>query len=275
MSLRIHTNIASVAAQSQVRRTARTVEDNLKQMASGSRFSSPSEAPGDFAIAEQLRAQSSGYEASQRNIQSAQSFSQIAEGALNEQSNILIRLKELAMQASSSTGDEKLRSLSQIEFEQMVAELDRIAQTTAYGSHRFLAGNAKKYDFQVGPMDSSHDRISVNIGSNTTASELDIDGLSLSSVRSARKALSAIDEAFGNIANARAAFGALQSRMSSTLNHNEGMVEGLTAARSNIADADFAKVTSEYYRNRALQQYQMAALAEANHTPMAALKLIA
>ena len=275
MGLRINTNLGSIAAQRQLAKSSLDIERNMKQLASGDRFSDVTEGAGDFAIAEHLRGQIHGMRAAKMNAENATSFVQIAEGGLNEQNNILIRMRELAVQAASDTSSDKERDMMNTEFQQVKDELNRIAQTTQFGSHKLLAGEDKTYEFQVGAFSGKENIIRYDSNTDTTASELGISGLDVSDKGDARDALSDLDEAIDQISKARANFGAVQSRLSSVVSNTDTQIENLEAAHSRIADTDFAQGVSEMFKNKALQQYQVAVLAQANQFPESVLRLLA
>lgn len=275
MGLRINTNLASLQAQTHMHKSAREVASALSKLASGSRFASGGEAPADFARAEQLRAVAIGYRAGQQNALSARSLTEIAEGTFNEQANLLIRLKELAMQAANDSYDDQSRELVQLEVSQLTEEIDRLAQSTRLGTHQVLTGQSKTYEFQVGAGTSSQDQIKVKMGFDATASGLGVDGLSMETADEAQVALETIDEALHSLSEGRSQFAALQTRLISAYNHSESMAVGLTQAHSDLADADIGQVSSDFYRAKVVQQYQVHALAQANQSTQVALKLMA
>lgn len=274
MGLRINTNLGSLAAQRQLSLSHRELEKSMKQLASGDRFSDMTEGAGDFAIAEHLRGQIRGMRAAQMNADNATSFVQIAEGGLNEQSNILIRMRELAVQSASDTFSDTERGMMNMEFKQLGEELDRIAKTTQFGSHKVLAGDSKSYEFQVGTEKGEDSIIRYESDTNTTASALDISGLDVTDKSDARDAMSTIDEAITSVSKARANFGAVQSRLASATNFAAVQAENLEAAHSRIADTDFAQAVSEVTKQKALEQYQVAVLAQANQFPENVLRLL-
>lgn len=275
MGLRINTNLGSIAAQRQLVQSQRHIEKNTKQLASGSRFADMTEGSGDFAIAEHLRGQIKGMRVAKFNAENAISFVQVAEGGLNEQSNILIRMRELAVQAASDTFSGNEREMLSLEFNQLRSEFDRVAKTTQFGSHRLLAGDEKEYQFQVGAYAGDENVIRYVSNTNTTAGELGISGLEVSDRDDALDSLADIDEAIVELGKARANFGAVQSRLESVVNNSSVQIENLEAAKSRIADTDFAQAVSDMFKNRALQQYQIAVLAQANQAPENVLRLLA
>ncbi|MEZ0393074.1 MAG: flagellin [Pseudobdellovibrionaceae bacterium] len=274
MGLRINTNLASLAAQRQISLSQRQAEGTMKALASGNRFANRSESSADFSIAEHLRGQIAGIKSGKMNAENAQSFIQVAEGGLNEQNNLLIRMRELAVQAASDTFSDQEREFLNSEFEQLQQEVDRIALTTQFGSQKLLAGESREYDFHVGAYGGAENIIKYKSETNTRAGELGVDGLTVSDKSDARDSLESIDEALTKIASARSGFGAIDARLNSAVNSSGVMVENLEAARSRIADTDIAQAVSDFYRNQAMQQYQVSVLNEANRFPGSVIRLI-
>jgi flagellin len=275
MGLRINTNLASIAAQRQLSLSSKSLESSMKQLASGSRFADMTQGGGDFAIAEHLRGQIRGMKAARFNAQNANSFIQVAEGGLNEQNNILIRQRELAIQAASDTFSDNEREMLDQEYQQLNQELDRIAKTTTFGSHRLLMGEEKQYEFQVGAYGGAENIITYDSDTNTTASALDVAGNGVADKSDARSAVESIDEALQTIAQARANFGAMQSRLDSVDNNAGVQIENLEAAHSRLADTDVAEAVSTMYKQQALQQYQLQVLGKANQFPSNIVNMIA
>lgn len=275
MGLRINTNLPAIAAQRSLSKTGRDLERVSKQLATGNRFADLTEGAGDFAIAENLKAQIKGQRAAQFNAENAISFVQIAEGGLNEQNNILIRLRELAVQSASDTFSSQERELLNYEYTQLVEELDRVAQTTRFGSTKLLAGDNKTFEFQIGSYGTANDIVKFTSDTNTTASELDVKGTTVSDRSDARDQLETLDKALFKMSQARAKFGAVQSRLESVVNNSGVLVENLEAAKSRIADTDIAAATAEFSKQQILQQYQTAVLAQANQFPIGLMRLLA
>jgi flagellin len=275
MGLRINTNLASLAAQRQISLSQRQTEGNMKALASGNRFDNPDESSADYSISEHLRGQIAGMKAGRDNAENAQSFIQVAEGGLGEQNNILIRMRELAVQSASDTYSDDERQLINTEFEQLQKEVDRIAQTTQFGSQKLLSGDNREFEFQVGAYRGDENVVTFKSEANTKASALGVDSLRVTDKSDARDALENIDEALNKIAGARASFGAIDSRLNSTINHAGLQVEALEAARSRLGDTNIAQATSDMYRSQAMQQYQISVLNEANRFPGSVIRLIA
>ena len=275
MGLRINTNVPSIAAQRQLGMSQRKAEGAMKSLASGNRFDNPGESAADSSIAEHLRGQIAGMKSAKMNAENAVSFVQIAEGGLNEQNNLLIRMRELSVQSASDTYSDQEREFLQTEFTQLQEEIDRIAETTRFGSNKMLAGDNREYEFQVGAYKGSENVITYKADADTRTSALGVDSADVSDKSDARDALESIDEALTKIAMARSSFGSVQSRMDSTINNAGVQIENLEAARSRVADTDVASAVSEMYKQQALQQYQITVLNEANRFPASVIKLVA
>jgi flagellin len=275
MGLRINTNLASLAAQRQISLTQRNSDGALRALASGNRFDDPNESGADFSISEHLRAQIAGLKAAQNNAENAQGFIQVAESGLNEQNNLLIRMRELSVQAASDNFSDTEREFMNTEFQELKKEVDRIALSTQYGSQKLLAGQNKEFDFQVGTNKGPENVIKFKSEADTRAGELGVDSLDVADQDEALDSLESIDQALEKIAGARSSLGAVDSRLNSTISHVSALSYGISQARSQIADTDVAKASSEMVRARVLQQYQAAVLAQANEMPGLSLKLIA
>jgi flagellin len=275
MGLRISTNIASIAAQRHIGQTSRDTERAMKQLASGSRFSSPGEDSASFAISERLRGQISGQKAAVQNADSAIGFIQVAEGSLNEQQNLLIRMRELAIQAASDTFSDDERVFIDEEYQQLKAEVDRIAKSVSYSSAKVLSGSSTEMEFHVGAYGSSENIIKFTSDANTTGAELGIEGLSVADQDDARDSLQEIDNALVKVAGARSKFGAIQSRMESVVNTGLTQVENLSAAHSRMADTNIAEAVSELTKGKILADFQASVLAQANSMPLTAARLLA
>jgi flagellin len=272
--LRVSTMSASLMAQRYLGTTQRSTEKAMKDLASGTRFSTPGADAAGAAIAEQLDGQARSQKAALNNADNATSFIQVAEGALNEQNNILIRLRELAVQAASDTYSDQEREYLNSEYTQLSQELDRIAKTTSFGTTALLNGRSKDYEFQVGTSSGEDSIIRYNSDTNTTASELGISGGTVSTKSDARSDLGDLDEAMIKVASARAKYGAVQSRLDSAASNLAVGIENITAAHSRMADTDIAQAVSDVRRGQILQQYQASVLSQANSTNEVLLRLI-
>lgn len=274
MSLRINSNVASIAAQRYLTKNQRIVEDQFKALSSGSRLSTPQNDAAGFAISELLRAQVAGANQAKTNTQTAIAFVQTAEGALNEQNNILIRLRELAINSASDTiGDQEREFLNQ-EFQMLVSEFDRIAKVTRFGSKEMLTGSGEEFTFQVGAYKGEENTIQFTLDADTQSENVGIDGLDITDQEEAADSLEYIDEAVMKVAGARAQLGAIQSRLQFASDNLDVQGQNLEEARSLIADVDVAHATSKLTSAQVLQEAGMAVLVQANAAPGRLLKLI-
>ncbi len=276
MGMRISTNLASVQAQRTMTGTQREIQKSAAQLSSGSRITKAADDAAGLGISENLKSQIRSYAMASRNANDGISMVQVAEGGLGEVSNILTRLRELGIQASSDTVGERERGYLDKEVQQLKAETERISQTTRFGTTSLLNGTGKVFDIQVGiNNNTSEDRISFDASmTNATASELGIAGLDFSSKEGAQESLSIVDDAQAKVAGFRANLGALQNRFQSTVENLGVQHENLSAANSRIRDADIAMSTSEMARNQVLLSASTSVLAQANQLPQLALKMI-
>lgn len=275
MSLRVNTNVSSLAIQNVMNTTARASDRASLNIATGSRISDPSADVAGAAISDKMKSDITSLSAAKMNASNADGIVAVAEGSLSEQSNILTRMRELAIQSASDTYTDTERTMMQKEFGQIRDEADRIARTTTYQDRHLLDGTINKFEFQVGTTAGAESRITHESESDTTTSALGVDGSNVSSKSDARDALGSIDKSLEKIAFQRASFGATQSRLESAENSIAAHVESLSKARSQIADADIAKEVSDLRRSQILQQYQTTMLQQVNEQAGLSLKLIA
>lgn len=276
MGLRINTNVASINAQRNLRQTRLTTDKTLEQLSSGYRINRAGDDAAGLAISESLKAQIKGLVQAERNAQDGVSLVQIAEGALNEVSSILIRLRELAVQAASDTIGPAERKFLNVEFEQLTSEIDRIASSTEFNRVPLLNGTGAVFDIQIG---TRNDPISDRLTFDASSADVNLAalGLNLASVAdkiSAQNSLSAIDQAIISVSGIRADFGALQNRLQSTINNLAVSIENLSSANSRIRDTDIASATAELTKNNILVRAGTSVLMQANQIPGTALMLI-
>ncbi|WP_409479215.1 flagellin [Pseudobdellovibrio sp. HCB154] len=274
MSLRINTNVAAFGVQTAMAKTERELENSMKSLSSGNRFSQISTDPADKAISEDLKSDIAGMDVARRNAEQAGSFAAVAEGGMAEQTNLIVRMRELAVQAASDTYSDTERSFMQTEFEKLQQEVDRIAMTSAFGSRKLLDGTSQDIDIQVGTNGDANSRITFNADTDTTLAGLGLGGTTVAEKSDARDALEALDEGLNRISMQRSKYGALQSRLESTSNFLAASIESVSGANSKLADTDLAKEVSNLRKNQVLQQYQSALLNTANEQVGIALRLI-
>lgn len=276
MGLRINTNTPSLAAQRSLGMTNKRMNDNLRKLSSGERITRASDDAAGLAISENLKAQIRGNRQAKRNANDAISMIQTAEGGLSEISNIIIRLRELAVQAASDTVGSQERGFSDIEFQQLKEEIDRISKSSEFNGIPLLNGTGGMLEFQVGiHNDPTLDRLRYDgTKANTTLAALGLSGESVMTKEGAQTTLAKLDDALVNINGVRAELGATQNRLTSTINNLAVSDENLSAAKSRIRDVDVAAETADMARNNILVQAGTSVLSQANQAPNMALKLL-
>lgn len=276
MGLRIATNVTAVNAQRQMAMTRQGLDKSLERLASGSRINHAGDDAAGLAISENLRAQIRGIRQAKRNGLDGVSLIQVSEGGLNELSNMLIRLRELAIQAASDTIGETERQFADREFQSLKQEMDRIANVTQFNGIPLLNGRAGIFEIQVGTHNNPIlDRIVYN-GDRADASvdALKLGGESVATKQGAQLSLSVIDDALVRVNSIRADLGAMQNRLQSTINNLSISDENLSAANSRIRDTDMAEEVSEMTKNNILMQSGISVLGHANNLNSSALKLL-
>jgi flagellin len=292
MGLRINNNIAAFNAYRNLSVTDTNMSKSLEKLSSGYRINRAADDAAGLAISEGLRSQIGGLKVAVRNAQDGISVVQTAEGALNESQAILQRMRDLAVQAANGgSQDQNAQNAANTEFKQLQSELDRIANTTAFGGTKLLDGtyDATKGIFQVGSAASANDRITVDLtqaggsifGTGSTLTGFDSAGLlvgsgttDLTSTTNAQTAITSLDTAITGVSTARANIGAFQNRFEHTINNLNVAVENVTASESRIRDTDMASEMVEFTKNQILSQAGTAMLAQANQAPQSVLKLL-
>jgi flagellin len=276
MGLRVNTNISSLVAQRSLNGTRAALGKNLEKLASGSRINQAGDDAAGLAISEHLRAQVRGLKQAKRNAQDGVSLIQVSEGGLNEVTNILIRLRELAIQAASDTVGDRERSFADREFQALKSEMDRIAMGTTFNGTPLLNGRAGIFEIQVGTGNNPlSDRIIYDgQNSDVTLEALRMTGESVATKQGSQLSLAVIDDAISQVSKVRSDLGALQNRLQSTINNLAVNEENMTAANSRIRDADLAEEVSEMTKNNILMQAGISVLGQANNSAQSVLKLL-
>lgn len=293
MGLRIRTNVASIQAQRQLQATSEKTQEVSAKLASGYRINKSADDAAGLAISESMRAKIVSLNQAKRNAADGVSLIQVAEGSMNEVSNILIRLRELATQAASDTLSNNERLYTNREYTQLVDEIDRIATTTEFNSIKLLGGS---------DANDGLEELSIHVGAgpgtirNTDTIEFNLDEIKLNAKEvleldteaeigpleagddflreTAAAKLTVLDGALSKVASSRAFLGAKQSRLNSTINNLGVQIENLESAKSRIKDVDFAEATAEFTQNRILGQAGASVLSQANAAPELALSLL-
>ncbi|MDJ0866950.1 MAG: flagellin [Myxococcota bacterium] len=273
MGLRVNTNPASLNAQRNLQNTTNRLNRSLERLSSGLRITRAADDAAGLAISERFRAEIRSLGQAQRNANDGVSLLQVAEGALNETSGILVRLRELSVQSMNGTLGTAERAALDDEFQALLSEIDRIAAVTQFNGTQVLNSTGVSVTFQVGIDNTSNDSITVS-GVDATTSGIGVSGLDIASAGAASAALSAVDAAVGDIASLRAQFGAAQNRLESAIRSLGVSIENTSAAESRIRDVDVASETAELTRNQVLQQAGVSVLAQANFSTQVALSLL-
>ncbi len=274
----INTNVMSLNAQRNLNRSQDSMAIALQRLSSGLRINSAKDDAAGLAISERFTAQIRGLNQATRNANDGISLAQTAEGALQEVSNSLQRMRELAVQSANATNSATDRDALNAEFRALATEIGRIRDATAFNGTKLLNGSGGALDFQIGANEGA-------ANNQVTISGVDIDsGSGMTAVLAASITgasgglasgiISNIDDALGEISTFRSTFGAAQNRFESIVRSNQNAAENLSAARSRIMDADFAAETAELTRTQILQQAGTAMLAQANQLPQNALSLL-
>jgi flagellin len=274
MALFVNTNVSSINAQRQLINSGKTLDTSFQRLSSGFRINSAADDAAGLQISNRLTSQIQGLDQAIRNANDGISLAQVAEGAMDEITGALQRIRVLSVQSQNGINSSSDRLALQKEVSALKAEISRIATTTQFGGVKLLDG---KYSstFLVGA--NAGQTISVNIsrtGGGFGTSGLGLAQLSVSSLTGASRALASIDSAISIIDSKRADLGAIQNRFQSTIRNLSNIVENVSSARSRIKDTDFAKETAELTRSQILQQASTTILAQSNQRPQSALSLL-
>lgn len=276
MGLRIATNVQAINAQKNLYGTSNEIATTMARLSSGYRINRSSDDAAGLAISESLKAQIRGFKQANRNANDGISLVNVAEGGLNEISNMLVRLRELAIQTSSDTISDRERELVDVEYQQIKEEIERVARTTQFNGTQLLDGTGGVLDFQVGNYnDPLNDRISFDAGfGNATLESLMLSELTVSNKLSSQESLAFVDEAMSFVGSARANLGALQNRLQTTSQSLATAEENFAAANSRIRDTDIAAESTALAKNNILMNAATAVLSQANTQQQLALKLL-
>lgn len=276
MGFRINTNISSISAQRSLGVNNRESENNLAKLSSGSRITKASDDAAGLAISEKMKANMRSLKQADRNANDGISMIQTAEGGLNEVSSILTRMRELAIQTASDTVGDSERKMTDMEYQNLKEELDRISQVTEFNGHKLLDGSSERFDFQIGANNNEfQDRIGYDAQQvNARVDTLGVSELSVGSKESSQTSLASVDAAIEKVSGFRSYLGAIQNRLVSTSNSLQINVENIAQANSRIRDVDYAEATAMQARNSILNSAGTSVLAQANSNGQNALKLI-
>ena len=284
MAVRIFNNIASTNAQRLLGVNNDRLSQSVERISSGLRINRASDDAAGLAISEGLRSDIRALRQAVRNSNDGISLVNITEGALNEQGSMLIRLRELASQAATGTTGSTERATIQLEFNSLRNEIDRITATTEFNGQKLIDGSlsssitsTSQVFIQVGIDNSVNSRINLNEQINlqaVTASALSIDTLSVTTSTAALSALDGISNAISSVTATRGQVGAVQNRLIRSISNLSISVENLSAAESQIRDADIAEEVALLTRNQILVQASTAMVGQANLIPQSVLQLL-
>lgn len=276
MGLRINTNVSSIAAQRNLGINKLNLDNNLRKLSSGERITRAADDAAGLAISEKLKGHIRGLRQARRNSDDGISLIQTAEGGLSEISNIIVRLRELAVQAASDTVGDTERGFSDIEFQQLKDEINRISKGSEFNGRKLLDGTGGLVEIQVGiHNDPTQDRIKYDsTTTDATIESLGLIGETIAGKEGAQLSLERLDSALVRVNGVRANLGALQNRLQSTSTNLAVTDENFSAANSRIRDVDVAAETADLAKNNILNQASVSVLAQANNAPQFALKLL-
>jgi flagellin len=275
MAISVVTNVTSLRAQSNLNKTTQAMQGHIEKLSSGLRINKAGDDAAGSAISSQLTAQEQGLKQANRNANDGVSLIQTAEGAMNEMTGMVQRMRELAVQASNEgTMDSTERGYLDQEFQLLESELNRVVNVTEYNGQKLVDGSVSTgVSFQVGMNNTANDRISVSI-SNSNSTSLGLNDEDLTSSTGAQKAIDALDTALQTINTSRGTLGATQNRLEATMSNLSIMHENAASANSRIKDVDVAEESAAFTRSQILSQAGTSMLAQANSLPQSALSLI-
>jgi len=274
MGLRINQNIAAQNAYRNLSVSDGQMSKQLEKLSSGFRINRAADDAAGLSISEGLRSQVSGLKVATRNAQDGISVVQTAEGALSETTSMLQRMRDLAVQSSNASMDTEAKGAANKEYQALADEIDRIGQTTSFGTQKLLDGNFTAKDFQVGANADAtgNEKIAINIAAVDKATL--VAGTDLTSATNAEAAITQMDTALKAISSQRADLGAVQNRFEHTINNLNTPGENLSASESRIRDADMAQEMVSFTRSQILSQAGTAMLSQANQSSQGVLSLL-
>ncbi|MFP8843671.1 flagellin [Shewanella baltica] len=271
MAITVNTNVTSMKAQKNLNTSSSGLATSMERLSSGLRINSAKDDAAGLAISNRLNSQVRGLDVGMRNANDGISVAQVAEGAMQEQTNMLQRMRDLAVQSVNGANADTDRTALQAEITQLTTEITAIADTTAFGNTNLLDGTFTAKAFQVGHQGGENISISIT---DTDAATLGVDALTVDTDANSAAAITAIDAAIATIDGQRSTLGAVQNRMAHNISNSANTQANVADAKSRIVDVDFAKETATMTKNQVLQQTGSAMLAQANQLPQVALSLL-
>lgn len=274
--LAINTNANSLNAQRNLMKTGRAVNQSIERLSSGLKINSASDDAAGIAVAEGLKAQIGGFQQASENANDAVALLATAEGAYNAVSDIMVRMRELAVQASTDTLTNKERAYIDTEYQDLSAEITRISDVTEYNGIKLLDGSAGASGamvFQVGTRNSANDQIGITL-KDQDSTALGLNTTAVDSLANAQASIDAIDTAIDQLATDRATLGSTSNELTLAVDNLANTIENLSSARSQIEDADVASESATFTKNQVLMQAGVSMLSQANGIPQMGLRLI-
>ena len=297
MALYVNTNASSLNAQRMMANSTNALDTSYKRLASGLRINSAKDDAAGLQISDRLTSQINGLNQGNRNAQDGISYSQTAEGAMDEMTTMYQRIRTLALQSANGTNSSADRTALQQEVDSLCGEIDRITTDTTFAGQKILDGSTTSVDFQVGADANQKITLSLNTFKKADGSDATIgtggwtvanvnsatsagltlnsnNAFNISTAADAQTALGAIDKFIAAVDSKRADFGATQNRLESTIRNQSNVSENVSAARSRIRDTDFASETAAMTQQNIIQQASQSILSQANQRPQVALSLL-
>lgn len=275
MLVGVRNNLLSEAIQRNLKTVSREYESEALKLSSGKRINNAADDPAGLAIAKKFEGNIRSYRQATRNANEGLSLIQTAEGGLNEIGNILLRLRELAIQSASDTLSDEERSLLQMEYSQLYSEIDRISNTNEYNGINLLNGSREKIDLQVGIHSGDQHRISLETKSlKATTDSFALEKAGVSSIDDARDSLATLDRVISTVSGQRAKLGAFQSRLTSSISNLDTITFNQEEAKSVIEDVDFASSASRMVSLNIVQEAAISTLSQVNNLNSKIIRLL-
>ena len=271
MAVYINTNAASLNSQRNLSNASSALETSFERLSSGKRINSAADDAAGLQIGSRLESQIQGLNQASRNANDGISLAQTAEGALDETTNMLQRMRVLSVQSANGSNTDSDRGALNKEFDELKNEINRVATNTTFGGVKLLDGTFTA-DMQVGA--DQNQVIRVSLDTNMGTNGLGVDVNTISTTQGAQDSIRNLDSAIASVTGTRADLGAKQNRFSSTIRNLENISENVSASKSRIMDADFAAESADLARNQVQQQAASTMLSQANQNPQLALSLL-
>ena len=268
----INTNVSALYSQGALKTNERALSTVMQQLSTGSRVNSAKDDAAGLAIGQTMTAQIRGLNQAVRNLNDSINMMQTAEGAMTEVSNMLQRMRELAVQSSNATYSTTQRGYMQTEFDALSTQISKVGNETLWNGIKVLASAGVSFVYQAGA--AANQTITATLATEMTATGLSINTLSVGTSTTAPAAITALDTAIGLVSTQRASFGAVINQMAYGADNLTNISSNTTASRSTIMDTDYAQATTQLAKSQIIQQAATAMLAQANQQPQGMMALL-